>query len=44
MAVVGNGCAVPELPGAPLEADGSMKIDVVRLLLQRDHRRVDLRE
>ena len=39
--------AIAQFPHAPallLEADGSMKIDVTRLLRQRDHRRIDLRE
>jgi hypothetical protein len=31
-------------PALLLEADGSMKADVTRLLRQRDHRRIDLRE
>jgi len=31
-------------PALLLEADGAMKADVLRLLRQRDHRRIDLRE
>jgi hypothetical protein len=39
--------ALAEAPNAPallLDANGVMKSDVLRLLRQRDHRRIDLRE
>jgi hypothetical protein len=34
----------PNAPALLLAPDGSMKADVTRLLRQRDHRRMDLRE
>ena len=33
-----------QAPALLLDADGAMKADVSRLLQQRDHRRIDLRE